>query len=53
MGVFLDDGALFDHAVFLWRHRVPAYFYLSGDGPLPVAPYGTDKFKTPEAMVAR
>jgi len=36
--VFLDDRASFDEAVDMWRRRVPAYFYLSSDGPTPVPP---------------
>lgn len=36
--VFLDDRALFDKAIAMWRKRVPAYFYLATDGPLPVPP---------------
>jgi hypothetical protein len=27
IAVFLDDTALFDHAVQFWEERVPAYFY--------------------------
>jgi peptidoglycan/xylan/chitin deacetylase (PgdA/CDA1 family) len=41
IGVFNDDQVPFDQGVFLWRKRVPAYFYLTTDGPLPVKPYGT------------
>jgi hypothetical protein len=36
IGVFLDDKAAFDKAVTMWRQRVPAYFYMSSDGPKPV-----------------
>jgi hypothetical protein len=36
IGVFLDDKAAFDKAVAMWRQRVPAYFYMSTDGPKPV-----------------
>ncbi len=35
-GVFLEDTRLFEKAVAMWRLRVPAYFYLKEDGPLPV-----------------
>ncbi|MER7846055.1 alginate lyase family protein [Kitasatospora sp. NPDC096077] len=38
IAVFLDDHGLFDRATELWRHRLPAYVYLSSDGDLPVAP---------------
>ncbi|MBX6723744.1 MAG: alginate lyase family protein, partial [Dactylosporangium sp.] len=38
IAVFLDDRALFDHVVERWRGRLPAYVYLSSDGPQPVRP---------------
>jgi hypothetical protein len=38
IGVFLDDRAVFDKGVSLWRGRVPAYIYLTTDGPLPKPP---------------
>ncbi|MGW2250888.1 alginate lyase family protein [Kitasatospora sp. NPDC001660] len=38
IAVFLDDHDLFDQAVTMWRNRLPAYVYLSSDGPLPVPP---------------
>ncbi len=41
IGVFNEDTAAFNRGVFLWRKRVPAYFYLTTDGPTPVRPYGT------------
>jgi hypothetical protein len=40
IGVFLDDRATFDKALSLWRARVPAYIYMSSDGPMPVKPPG-------------
>ncbi|MFI6943702.1 alginate lyase family protein [Streptomyces sp. NPDC050418] len=40
IGVFLDDRRVFDDAVRRFKARVPAYFYLRSDGPLPVAPPG-------------
>jgi hypothetical protein len=40
MAVFLDDQASFDAAVALWKRRVPAYFYMSSDGPMPVSVAG-------------
>ncbi|MEI5099141.1 alginate lyase family protein [Streptomyces sp. PmtG] len=42
MAVFLDDHSAFERAVRHFRARVPAYFYLKSDGPLPVAPRGSD-----------
>jgi hypothetical protein len=42
IGVFLDDQATFDKAVSMWRARVPAYLYLTTDGPAPVQPPGGD-----------
>lgn len=35
IGVFLNDRAVYDKAVALFRNRVPAYIYLASDGPLP------------------
>jgi len=35
IGVFLDDKAVYDRAVALFRNRVPAYVYLTSDGALP------------------
>ncbi|MFO1476881.1 MAG: alginate lyase family protein [Verrucomicrobiota bacterium] len=50
IGVFNEDAAAFDRGVFLWRKRVPAYFYLSSDGPTPVRPYGTRKLDSDAAL---
>jgi hypothetical protein len=52
-GVFLDDGAIFDRAVAMWRRRVPAYFYLRADGTRPVAPPGTHRFDEEAALVEK
>jgi hypothetical protein len=52
-GVFLDDGALFDRAVAMWRKRVPAYFYLRADGTRPVAPPGTHRYDEQGALVEK
>lgn len=41
IGVFNEDATAFNRGVFLWRKRVPAYFYLTTDGPTPIRPYGT------------
>jgi hypothetical protein len=38
IAVFNDDPSLFSQAVSMWRARVPAYMYLSSDGPTPVRP---------------
>jgi Alginate lyase len=43
ISVFLDDRATFDKAITMWRKRVPAYFYVSSDGALPVPPPGGNK----------
>ena len=40
IGVFLDDRAVFDHGVKMWRGRAPAYIYLKSDGPKPIEPPG-------------
>jgi hypothetical protein len=50
IGVFLDDEALFQKALSMWRKRVPAYFYMAKDGPLPVPPPGGNKGTT-EALI--
>jgi hypothetical protein len=41
IGVFNEDATTFNRGVFLWRKRVPAYFYLTTDGPTPIRPYGS------------
>ena len=38
IGVFLDARPVFEQAVARWRKRMPAYFYLKSDGPLPAPP---------------
>jgi hypothetical protein len=43
IGVYLDDEAIFDGAVAMWRKRVPAYIYLTSDGPTPIPPAGSGK----------
>jgi hypothetical protein len=43
IGVFLDDHEIFDKGIAMWRKRVPAYFYLTEDGELPVPPPGANK----------
>jgi hypothetical protein len=35
IGVFLDDRAVYDKAIALFRVRTPAFVYLESDGPLP------------------
>ncbi|WP_263168425.1 alginate lyase family protein [Streptomyces sp. SCSIO ZS0520] len=41
IAVFLDDHAGFRRALDRFRARVPAYFYLRSDGPLPRTPPGS------------
>ncbi|MDF2562128.1 MAG: hypothetical protein K0R99_3574 [Microbacterium sp.] len=36
--VFLDDRYLYNRALTMWREAVPAYIYVSKDGPLPATP---------------
>ncbi len=36
IAVFLNDRPLFDSVIERWRARLPAYIYLSSDGPSPV-----------------
>jgi len=38
ISVFNENQSWFDKSVSLWRGRVPAYMYLSSDGPTPVPP---------------
>ncbi|WP_433677360.1 alginate lyase family protein [Microbacterium gorillae] len=40
--VFLDDRALYDQAVSMWREATRAYIHLTSDGPMPVVPEGGD-----------
>src|SRR5258706_1104446 len=40
IGVFLDDRAVFELGLKMWRGRAPAYIYLKSDGPKPVEPVG-------------
>jgi hypothetical protein len=40
IAVFLDDHNAFNHAVSMWRKRLPAYIYLKSDGDHPVSPPG-------------
>ncbi|MGI5502234.1 alginate lyase family protein [Lentzea sp. CA-135723] len=35
IGVFLDDKAIYDRGIGLYRARVPAFIYLTSDGALP------------------
>jgi hypothetical protein len=50
IGVFNEDTAAFNKGIFLWRKRVPAYFYMSTDGSTPVRPYGTNNFASDSAI---
>lgn len=38
ISVFNENPSWFDSAVSFWRGRVPAYMYLTSDGPTPVRP---------------
>ncbi|MEU6766315.1 alginate lyase family protein [Streptomyces sp. NPDC046853] len=49
MAVFLDDHEAFEKAVTHFRTRVPAYFYLKSDGPLPVSPANSG-INTPDKL---
>ena len=40
--VFLDDRALYDQAVAMWREATRAYIHLASDGPAPITPVGGD-----------
>ncbi|MGW0500336.1 alginate lyase family protein [Streptomyces sp. NPDC003007] len=41
VAVFLEDRRAFDHALERFRQRVPAYFYLEKDGPVPLTVPGS------------
>jgi hypothetical protein len=49
ISVFLEDRASYDLAIAKFRARVPAYVYLTSDGPMPPAPPGTTW--TPERVI--
>ena len=51
IAVFLDDKVTFDKAVAMWRRRVPAYIYLTTDGPIPIAPPAGNA-TTPQEIIA-
>lgn len=36
IGTYLGDASTFDAGLALWRRRVPAYIYMTTDGPKPV-----------------
>ena len=46
VAVFLGDRTAFNRAVSLWRGRVPAYVYLTSDGPAPLSPPGRTRAGT-------
>jgi hypothetical protein len=50
ISVFLDDRASFNKAIAMWRARVPAYFYLTTDGPLPHTPPGSQSMTRDELI---
>jgi len=35
IAVFTENVTLWDHAMDMWRARLPAYFYMASDGPRP------------------
>ncbi|MGY5073218.1 alginate lyase family protein [Streptomyces griseus] len=51
IAVFLEDHTVFADALRRYRDRVPAYFYLTSDGPLPKPPPGST-IDTPEEIRA-
>ena len=40
ISVFLEDKSSYDRAMATFLARVPAYIYLTSDGPTPIAPKG-------------
>ncbi len=51
IGIFLDSTETFNHAVSMWRQRVPAYFYLTTDGDFPHPSPGSNQ-NTNDKIVA-
>lgn len=51
ISVFLDDRSSYEAALAKFRPRVPAYIYLTSDGPYPVAPQGTN-IDTPDEIIS-
>jgi hypothetical protein len=41
IGVYLDDNDVFNQGLAIWRRRVPAYIYLTSDGPTGLVPAAT------------
>jgi hypothetical protein len=35
IAVFTNNASLWDHAIGMWKERLPAYFYMAADGPKP------------------
>jgi hypothetical protein len=52
ISIFLDDRASYDLAIAKFRARVPAYVYLTSDGPFPVPPLNNPNVVTPEQIIA-
>ena len=50
IGVFNEDSTTFNRGVYLWRKRVPAYFYMNTDGNSPIRPYGTSNYNSESAI---
>jgi len=50
IGVFNEDSTTFAQGLFLWRKRVPAYFYMTTDGTTPIRPYGTTSLNSESAI---
>ncbi|MCA8205845.1 alginate lyase family protein [Burkholderia sp. AU33545] len=38
IGVFNDDAQTFLRGIWMWRNTLPAYIYMTNDGPTPVPP---------------
>ncbi len=53
IAIFNEDSIAFNQGVSLWRKRVPAYFYLTSDGPLPLRPANTKNFDDPTNLIKR
>jgi hypothetical protein len=51
IGVYEGDTAVFNKGLALFRRRVPAYFYLTADGDLPLAAFDDPRYATEAEML--
>eukprot|EP00029_Vermamoeba_vermiformis_P004534 TRINITY_DN1507_c0_g1_i1.p1 TRINITY_DN1507_c0_g1~~TRINITY_DN1507_c0_g1_i1.p1 ORF type:complete len:218 (-),score=48.68 TRINITY_DN1507_c0_g1_i1:183-836(-) len=44
IGVFADNRTTFEQGLKLWRARLPMYFYITSDGPVPATQPGSEVY---------